>query len=218
MVELVIAVSFAIASFIETSSWGMRSLSSGEFVGRIVAFTNIYLYVARFFLIFFSIGLAYLVEIGRSTDSIALTAVVSFSLAIISHLFFLNRKVERKILFGILSRIRSGYLYTVQKDRKEFFYRKIFFSTFISTSLFCIAILAPFTFATIAPEFRMTIGYAGQVINAIGTVVLILAVDPVLFRMLDKGSLFRGLSAYYLGRFSGYFFGVLASAALYVFI
>jgi cytochrome c biogenesis protein CcdA len=83
----------------------------------------------------------------------------------------------------------------------------LFLNTAISAVIFCSAMVAPYFAASFYPEYRMTLGAVGQIINSFGTIVLLFFVDPILYNLMDQNKLMTCFNSYLMGRFFGFCLG-----------
>jgi hypothetical protein len=87
----------------------------------------------------------------------------------------------------------------------------LFLNSWVATSILVFGVTSPYIVASIMPEIRMTIATLGQVINAIGTVILLFKVEPLLYRRMDKNDLHIHVFSYIKGRC----FGLLLTAGIF---
>lgn len=67
--------------------------------------------------------------------------------------------------------------------------------------------LSPYVVASLFPAHRMALGAIGQIINSLGTLILLFLVDPILYRLMDNDELSENLQAYSYGRAFGFLIG-----------
>ena len=204
MFSIIIGLSLALSSIIETSSWAIRSYSIKNNKGLFIARTNIYLYGGRFFLLLFATGLSFLVDTNASARDISLVISASYLVAALVH--FVLIKNETKIFLDkrILAFLKLSY---VDLNSKNVFHLKLFIFSLISAAFFCCAMIAPYTLETQFPEYRITVSGLSQFINSLGTIILLFTVDPILYNLLDKNKLSASISSYTIGRLIGYLIG-----------
>lgn len=212
---ITLSATIAVSSIIETSSWDLRSLASRDNKGLFIARTNIYLYGGRFFLIIFSTGLSYLVDTNATAAEISLVIFSSYIIAALAHLLLIYGSASKLIIKSCARLLRLPYK---KFSTQHVFNAKIFWFTSLSASFFCLATVAPFTIATQFPEYRMTLSGIGQLINSLGTLILLFMVDPLLFRLLDKNILSSSIRSYTMGRLFGYILGGLLALTPYLII
>ena len=87
----------------------------------------------------------------------------------------------------------------------------LFLNSWIATSILVFGVTSPYILACIMPEIRMTIATFGQVINAVGTVILLFKVEPLLYRRMDKNDLHVHVFSYIKGRC----FGLMLAASIF---
>lgn len=199
-----LAVSLAISSIIETSSWNVRSLAEQENTGFFIARTNLYLYGGRFFLLIFSGGMAYLVEVNSVTAEIANIIFLSYMLVVVTHALMINKTINEWIKKGCARLLKLPYKFQKKEVVRD---QKLLGLVIISAGFFTCAVAAPFLLATKIPDFRMTISTVGQFLNSIGTLILLVFVDPILYKLMDKGRLSTAISSYIQGRMYGFLAG-----------
>jgi predicted anti-sigma-YlaC factor YlaD len=105
-----------------------------------------------------------------------------------------------RILFIPKYAISSG---STSKHRNK----KLASFTLISALIFSCAMAVPYVSAALFPEYRMTLGALGQIINSLGTILLLFLVDPILYKHMDNNQLKENLHGYYVGRFLGFLLG-----------
>ena len=215
MFYIALMVAVAVSSIIETSSWNLRSQASRDNKGLFIARTNIYLYGGRFFLLAFSTGLAYLVDINATVVEISLLIFSSYMSAALAHTLLISGNISNLL---VKSGARLLGLPNQKSGPQHVFHAKIFWFTSLSASFFCVAMATPFIIATQFPEYRMTLSGVGQLINSFGTLILLFMVDPLLYRLLDKNILSSAIRSYTMGRLFGFFLGGLLALIPYLII
>ena len=215
MIYIALIAAVAVSSTIETSSWNLRSLASRDNKGLFIARTNIYLYGGRFFLLAFSTGLAYLVDMSATAVEISFVIFLSYISAALVHTLLLSGNISNLL---VKSCVRLLGLPNENSRLQHVFSAKIFWFTSISAAFFCVAMTAPFIIATQFPEYRMTLSGVGQLINSFGTLILLFMVDPLLYKLLDKNILSSAIRSYTLGRLFGFFLGGLLALIPYLII
>lgn len=201
-----IAISAIIcASVVETSSWWVKGCCPPGAVGLYVSRSNIYLYFGRFFTLAFNVLLAYSIEQGASGRAVALTIGIGFIISAAVHLLLLRGGRATQWLLSGLNRLLllpdwqnvhplpAGLSPTPLS-------RPLFLGTTAATLAFSLGASLPLLLAVAIPEYRMSLSYIGQIVNALGTLALLFLVDQALFRALDNGSLVVALPSYGLGR------------------
>ncbi|MDE1554886.1 MULTISPECIES: DUF2837 family protein [Comamonas] len=191
---------FALAIFyvIETSSWLIKSVGCREEVGRLVALTNIYLYMGRMFFVFFSVGSSYLVDKFNHNELIYRVAFLSLFFAAFIQLFIVKFRIHiQKIIIRLLKKTVE------EKIKTQVWSKQVFFSSFVATLVLSFGYVFPFLAASIFYDLRMTMASIGQFINAFAGVVLLFLLDPLLYKSMDKGDLYLYMNSYLFGRFCG---------------
>jgi len=72
-----------------------------------------------------------------------------------------------------------------------------------------IALFLPFLLANEFLNYRLTMNSFGQILNIIGTILLLLMLDPILYRKMDQGNLTDVLKPYILGRLMAFLIAVI---------
>lgn len=207
--------SLSISLLIETSSWWLRSFSTKGNMGLYVSRTNIYLYGGRFFALLFSTLIAFLVDRGAGTGSLLTIFTIGFAVTGAAHVLLLNDTVfTLKLVTRIarLMRLTPPDVRTLpQRSRQDS--ERLRLPTALSSMFFGFGLSMPYVLASALPEYRLTIGNLGQIINSFGTLLLLFWVDQRLFAALDRDSLHEAVVHYAAGRASG-FFAVAGAFAL----
>jgi hypothetical protein len=193
------------ASIVETSSWWVKGCCPPGAVGLYVSRSNIYLYFGRFFTLGFNVLLAFSIENGAREREIALTLGAGFFLSAVMHLALLRGGYATQWLLSGLN--RALFLPNWQKvhplphglEHKPVD-GPLFWGTAAATLAFSLGASLPLLLAVAFPDFRMSLSYIGQVVNALGTLALLFLVDQTLFKALDNGTLVTALPSYGLGR------------------
>jgi hypothetical protein len=210
------SINIGIALIIETTSWSVRSLSNINSNGIFIARTNIYLYGGRFFMLFFSAGLGYVVDNGSTAKNILLLISISYMSAGLLHSLLLIHKYN----IFISSLVAKFLGLTIRKKYQSNNYKNntIKINTLLSTVFFTGALMAPFMMASIFPQYRMTMVSLGQIINSIGTLILLFFVDPKLYKLMDEDKLFGSIKFYIQGRCFGFMIASILSFSIYLFL
>ena len=137
---------------------------------------------------------------------------ISVSLAAIIQLLYWNSStffkcVNRVIIFLLLKKM--PYVIPLKTHNKVD--NTLFLNSWIATSILVFGVTSPYILACIMPEIRMTIATFGQVINAVGTVILLFKVEPLLYRRMDKNDLHVHVFSYIKGRC----FGLMLAAGIF---
>ena len=203
--------SLSIALLTETTSWLVRSYSKKECNGVFIAKTNIYLYCARIFLLIYTAGLSYLVDNNIELVEILLLVSMSYILASLLHILLLGHYVQHKICSFIIKilLINNNGVRNINNINYEnkVAQKNLIANTTISAFFFSLAMAAPYATASLLPDLRMTLGAIGQIINSAGTIILLLLVDPILYKLMDLGVLMENLKGYLIGRILGFMIG-----------
>jgi hypothetical protein len=200
---VICAFGFAVALFIETSSWCVRSRSRIFDQGLFNSRANIYLYGSRAFLLTFVLSMSFLIDKKISGELVILVVATALTLALLLHLAFkysliFNKRVLEVIL-KYLALNGDGREKIVELDSRFGLMR----NTAMATVILTFGVVSPFIIAQNYPDIRMTIGAFGQIINAFGTILLLLKVDPIMYRGMDDGTLFTLVDSYVDGRIVG---------------
>lgn len=209
------------ASIVETSSWWVKGCCPPGSIGLYVSRSNIYLYFGRFFTLGFNVLLAFSIERGASEQAVALTLGIGFLVSAIAHLLFLRggrptQMVVRALNRGLLLPDWRNVHPLPDHLRPTPLSPPLFWGTMLATLAFTLGAALPLLLAVAIPEYRMSLSYIGQVVNATGTLALLFLVDQLLFKALDSGTLVTALPSYGFGRSVAFgLAGVLCCAVAY---
>ena len=211
---LIAAIGFGMSSLIETTSWTLRAMSNKSNQGLFNAKANIYLYGGRFFALFFMMILSLIVDKQADLHHVLMFISISVSFAALlqllywhSNLFFLL--INRIMIFLFLKKITNVNLLNIQNKIDK----RLFINSWVATLILVFGVTSPYLLAALYPNVRMTISTFGQVINAIGTIILLFKVDPILYQRMDKDDLHIHVFSYIKGRYFGLIF---ASSILWI--
>jgi hypothetical protein len=173
---------------------------------------NVYLYGGRFFALLFMMILSLIVDRDPNFHHVLIFISISVSLAAIIQLLYWNSStffkcVNRVIIFLLLKKM--PYVIPLKTHNKVD--NTLFLNSWIATSILVFGVTSPYILACIMPEIRMTIATFGQVINAVGTVILLFKVEPLLYRRMDKNDLHVHVFSYIKGRC----FGLMLAAGIF---
>ena len=173
---------------------------------------NVYLYGGRFFALLFMMILSLIVDKEPNFHRVLIFISISVSLAAIiqflywqSSIFF--KCVNRIIIFLLLKNIPNINPLKIYNKVD----RTLLLNSWVATSILVFGVTSPYILACIMPEIRMTISTFGQVINAVGTVILLFKVEPLLYRRMDKKDLHIHVFSYIKGRC----FGLILAATVF---
>lgn len=201
---LIASFGFSISLLVETSAWVLRSMSTKSNHGLFNSRANVYLYGGRFFALLFMMILSLIVDKEPDFHQVLLFIATAVSLAAIIQLLYWNSKkffdlINTIIIFLLLKNIRYINPLKIQNKLEN----TIFFNSWVATSILVFGVTSPYILASFMPEFRMTISTFGQIINAIGTVILLFKVEPLLYQRMDKNDLHIHVFSYIKGRCFG---------------
>ena len=212
-------IAIVCASVVETSSWWIKGCCPTGAIGLYVSRSNIFLYFGRFFTLGFNVLLAYSIERGASERTVALTLGFGFVASAIVHLVVLRGGPLTQLLL-------SGFNRTLFLPNAQNIHPvpphllppsksgPLLWGTTAATLAFSLGASLPLLLAVAIPEYRMSLSYIGQVVNAMGTLALLFLVDQSLFKSLDNGVLLTSLPIYGSGRALAFgLAGVLCIAA-----
>jgi hypothetical protein len=173
---------------------------------------NVYLYGGRFFALLFMMILSLIVDREPNFHHVLIFISISVSLAAIIQLLYWNSStffkcINRVIIFLLLKKM--PYVIPLKTHNKVD--NTLFLNSWIATSILVFGVTSPYILACIMPEIRMTIATFGQVINAVGTVILLFKVEPLLYRRMDKNDLHVHVFSYIKGRC----FGLILAAGIF---
>lgn len=205
---------FGISSLVETTSWTLRAMSNKSNHGFFNAKANIYLYGGRFFTLLFMMILSFIVDKETDLHHVLKFITISVSFAAFIQLLYWNsafffRAVNRVIIFLLLSKVAAVNSLTMPNR----IYRHLLLKSWMATSILVFGVTSPYILASIYPDIKMTISTVGQAINAIGTVILLFNVEPLLYRRMDKNDLHIHVFSYIKGRCLGF---ILAASIFWI--
>lgn len=195
----------ALSLFVETSSWWVRALSPNGSIGLYVSRSNIYLYGGRFFaLAFTSVG-AIWIESGATPDNIAQLVAVSLLIAVAFQALLLRSIIICNLMMRLIAfGLRLPRPQPISAPTGRTISKRLVLATAAASAIFGIGLGAPLLAAVLVPEYRLSVSYVGQIINSLGTLVILFLVDQMLFRSLDAGTLQQDVRDYSLGRLAGF--------------
>ncbi|WEK44384.1 MAG: hypothetical protein P0Y64_06145 [Candidatus Sphingomonas colombiensis] len=186
---------------VESSSWWIKGACTPGTIGLYVSRSNIYLYFGRFFSLAYNALIAFGIENGAPAQHVAATLAIGFAGTCVAHLLLLRGGAITHLTVAVMTRIlllpKPGPYDGVPHPQME---RRIVTSSAIASLCFGIGISLPLLLAVLVPQYRMSLSYVGQMVNALGTIMLLFMVDQRLFRSLDEGDLARTLPSYSMGR------------------
>lgn len=195
------AIAMIAAFVVESSSWWIKGACAPGSVGLYVSRSNIYLYFGRFFALAYNALIAFGIENGAPAGNVAMTLAIGFAGTCVAHLVLLRGGTTTHLTVAVLARLLllphpAPYI----RERTVPGNRSIVASTAIASLCFGMGISLPLLLAVFVPQYRMSLSYVGQTVNALGTIMLLFMVDQRLFRALDHGELNTRLPSYSLGR------------------
>lgn len=209
-------VAMTAAFLVESSSWWIKGACPPGMVGLYVSRSNIYLYFGRFFALAYNAMIAFGIENGATARQVAGTLALGFGAACGAHLALLTGGGATRATMSALGRIlflpHHAWIVAPAPPARN---RAIVLATATASLCFGLGISLPLLLAVFVPEYRMSLSYIGQTVNAMGTILLLFMVDQRLFRSLDEGTLLRDLPSYSLGRAVA--FGIAGLVCLLVF-
>lgn len=194
------------ASVVETSSWWVKGCCPPGAIGLFVSRSNIYLYFGRFFTLGFNVLLAFSIERGASESDVAWTLGLGFLASAGVHLILLRGGRPTQWLLSMLNRAlflpnwQNVHPLPQAPRPSDLTTRPLLWGTLAATLAFSLGASLPLLLAVAIPEYRMSLSYIGQVVNAMGTLALLFLVDQKLFKALDGGTLVTVLPFYGAGR------------------
>lgn len=215
MLLLVIAASSAmmVSFIVESSTWWIRGACSPGMIGLYVSRSNIYQYCGRFFALSFNALIALSIENRASASYVTITLAAGFALTCIVHAALLLGGAPTRLTILILGKILflPNQIIVEEKTKPERRWA-ITLPTGFATLCYCLGMALPLLLAVFVPQYRMSLSYTGQIVNAVGTFMLLFMVDQPMFRSLDNARLHRDLPSYTLGRICA--FGIAAVICL----
>lgn len=222
---LIAAISLALVFLVETLSWFVRAnaLTAGR--AYVISKSNLILYSSRAFAFGFQASLSYYIETRGEVDGVLFICIVGFVSAALFHLLAFYHRPTRKVLWAAMvmlmkkinrwdASIMAPELARVAGINS----RRLFFSTAMSTAIFCLAITLPYLLAIYNPTLRLTYTSFIQLLNFLGTLFLLYSVDPVLYKLMDDGELQESIYDYVAGRVVGFFLSLLIAIIVISFL
>lgn len=200
----VMTVAYCSMAYVDSSTWWLRALSDGSRMGQFIGRTNIYNYFGRSFAFVYTGCLSFLVDTGHATQYVALFIGITFLAGAMSQRILLNRgRASQSLLMFIAHTIRLSPQPLAETNEALPQGRALFLITSSSTFLLSLALSLPYIVASIFPEFRLTISSTSQVLNSLGTILVLTFVDQMLFALWDKSGLAASLPYFMRGRITG---------------
>ncbi len=203
MIFLITVAALAMmASFlVESSTWWIRGACSPGMIGLYVSRSNIYQYCGRFFALAFNAFIAFSIENGATASYVTITLGTGFALTCLAHVLLLLGGTPTRVTLTLLTRVLFlPNQQLVEEDEKPPTRWGIVLPTAVATLCYSLGIALPLLLAVFIPQYRMSLSYSGQIVNAVGTFMLLLMVDQPMFRSLDRAQLHRDLPSYTAGR------------------
>lgn len=197
--------------FVESVSWLIRVANRRQGLGRVIAKTNFWLYSARALMIVILAINFYLFESGWSLNEIILGIQVALLISAGLHFLLLKQDFRHVAVRRCSNFIRLEEPVTISYGRA--ICAKLAIRTAISVFLFVTAIVVPILLAAQFPSYALTASIGTQAFNAVGTVLLLVGVEPILYSGIDTDSADDLVISYIIGRGFGFFI----SAALLTF-
>jgi hypothetical protein len=188
---------------VETISWLLKAAYSDLGIGYVVAKTNIWLYGSRSLMIGYIGILYYSFESGVGLHSVLSTIEVSLLISSLLHILLLVKK-SRQFILTVSSKLLS--LRTKERDLSLGNFKlapSLFTLTMLSVMFFNVGVAAPILVSSMHPSYSLTSSVSTQVCNAVGTILLLLYVEPKLYTDLDASRIHESLPSYLLGRLAG---------------
>lgn len=205
LIALAAIMALSLSFLIETSSWSVRALSDGNKIGEYISRTNIYLYGGRFFSLIFMSSVSLLIDKSVSTKWIVLIAGASFLLAGLLHFaIFGAKKIEYVLSVRISKLLSLDVTKKLDCTKEAILDKRLFYFSLVATFCFSVGLSVPYILASVFPNYRMTISSLGQIINSLGTVLILFLIDKMLYRAMDKGELDLHIHSYSFGRTCGF--------------
>lgn len=208
---LVAAISLALVFLVETLSWFMRAnaLTTGR--AYVIAKSNLILYSSRGFAFGFQASLSYYLETKGAVSGVLFICIVGFLTSVATHLLTFYHGPTKKIawnsMVGIMKKIKrwdESLMTQTLAKASRIGSKRLFVATAISTAIFGLAITLPYLMALHNPELRLTFTSLIQLLNFVGTLFLLYFVDPILYKLMDEGTLNGSIYDYISGRVLGF--------------
>ena len=208
----------SVAMIIDSTAWHIRALALSEERGVFISKTNIFLYGGRFFSLLYMTSLAYLVDIGGKAVELITVSALGFSISSAANHFVLGKRNNRKWFVETAAKalrlpprkcnIDAQFFNVVSRSTLN---NRLFILSSSATLIFSMGISIPYVVASVFPEYRMTFNNLGQIINSIGMLMVLLAIDNKMYRDWDNGEIHESNEYYTSSRTVG----LLLAAAIY---
>ena len=203
------AIGLPFCYWIESIAWILKSLSPVNSIAIGVAKSNVLIYVGRFFYFSTYISIAYLIDHGVSTDRLKVIFLLAMIVCLCMHCLLLNEYLLNKKIFYFARFFRFQYRLLSLHNIKGSFDKKVFIYSCLVSIALVLALFIPFLLANEFLNYRLTMNSFGQILNILGTILLLLALDPILYRKMDQGNLTVVLRPYILGKLMAFFIAVV---------
>jgi hypothetical protein len=169
-----------------------------------LALANWVLYLARIFIMTSSFALAFIFE---SKQSVRFSELILVGFVLGTALIFVF--VRYQVLEVLIRQVAGFVLFMPARGlaQENYFWRPLgapkisHLVTSTCTCLFLnIGIFLPFVMTKLVPEYRMSAVYAGQFVNFMSTLLVMLYADPVMMRGRDAQISVGGLDGFIWGR------------------
>lgn len=203
----VAVISLPMLYLIETLSWYVKAVASNQKIGWVVARTNILLYFSRFLFFAYS-GIVYLqIETGTTGRRIYTLLIYAYCISLVAHIAVINGTISTYMASKVARLLKIPPKNSIPKTSEIDWKIAIWGS--VAVAFLAAAIIAPVAFALTFPAFRLALSSLSQILNACGTMLLLIIVDPRLYAAMDHGNLPSLIRSYCIGRNIGFFIAIL---------
>jgi hypothetical protein len=201
---IIASISYAISIFIDVFSYHLKvNLHDNKNVRYLLSMINIFQYSARAFVLIYVPFMAYYTETIRDKD-------IVWQITLLSHIFVIILLIP--LFSGIFSKVLSIKIFNILniffgKSIKTEFNRpfedknhstatndisilekfKFIFLTYIAGFLFSFSITFLYYLSFSYSQKALTLSSYSQILNMVGSLILVLLIDPKFMILVDKG-------------------------------
>ena len=218
---LIAAISLACVFLVETYAWFVRANALNDGRAYVISKSNLILYSSRAFAFGFQASLSYYLETHGAVEGVLFICVVGFVSSVVIHLLTFYQRTVRGLtwaaMVGVMRGIRrwddslmSRELAPIAKIGS----RRLYLATTASTAIFGVAMTLPYLLALYNPSLRLTFTSLIALLNFVGMLFLLYLVDPVLYKLMDAGSLRYSIYDFIAGRITGFILSLVIAISV----
>lgn len=197
---IIAATAYAFSIFIDVSVYHFKYyIQDDKNIRHLFSMINIFQYSARFFILIFIPIMSFLTESIKDKNEVWIITllahflVVLFLLPLYSHNFssFFSKKIINilNLIFGKSKPIELVVIGKQKQSLTVFFLSDfyLFLTSYIAGFLFSISITFLYFISFSYPQKALMLSSVTQIINMIGSMLLILFIDPRVMGAIDEG-------------------------------